>query len=262
MTDLDEAALNAACREDRLPWRVIVLDETRSTNDWLRQRAAEPQITHTAVFAQQQSAGRGRRDHVWRSQPGKDLLFSLMLRPPGPPAQWPRVTTLIALAACRAIEAELPLQPQIKWPNDLYLQGRKFAGILAETTATAEPSVILGMGINVNSTGFPPELHATSLLEAMGGRSAVPALDRGGLALRLLAEFTSLIDTAPAEFAAHVGEVRRRSWLLGKQIRAQADGRDVFGRAIDLDAEGALILALPDGSRRVLSSAESVRAVV
>ncbi|MCB1208670.1 MAG: biotin--[acetyl-CoA-carboxylase] ligase [Verrucomicrobiales bacterium] len=263
MSTLSEAALDTACRDLSLPWLVAVLPETASTNDWLRRSAAGDANGPTAVFTENQTSGRGRRENRWQSQPAKDLLFSLLLRPSAPIALWPRITTLAALAVCRAIEEELPLRPQIKWPNDIYLNHQKVCGLLAETVQTRNgAAIVLGIGINVNSRHFPPELNATSLLAGLTPHSAIQEIDRTALGLQLLRQMNHFLKDLDADFADHTQEVRNRSWLLGRQIRAMVDGAEVFGRAIDLDHEGALVLALSDGSHRTLSSAENVRAVI
>ena len=263
MTALREADLNTACQQQQLPWQVQVLPQTPSTSDWLRQSAQTGATSPNVVFTEIQTSGRGRRENRWQSQPGRDLLFSLLLRPSAPIAHWPRITTLAALALCQAIEAELPLAPQIKWPNDIYLSHQKACGLLAETTPTPSgPAIILGIGINVNSQGFPPELNATSLLTQLRSQTAIQEIDRNSLALQILQHLHHLLADLSDGFPAHIQAVRQRSWLLGRQIRAQVDGQEVFGRAIDLDHEGALILALPNGDHRPLTSAENVRAVV
>jgi len=115
MIPLDASALH----DDTLPWHITVLDEVGSTSDWLKQNAAD--LTDgTVVFTESQTAGRGRRDNRWIAPRSRDLMFSLLLKPAASMDKWPRITTLAALAICKAIEAELPLQPRIKWPNDVY----------------------------------------------------------------------------------------------------------------------------------------------
>jgi BirA family biotin operon repressor/biotin-[acetyl-CoA-carboxylase] ligase len=251
--------LNADVLNDPdLPWNVTVLDEVGSTSDWLRERAASVQ-PGTVVFAEAQTAGRGRRDNRWITPRGKDLMFSLLLQPPAPVEKWPRITTLAALAVCKAVEEELPLTPRIKWPNDIYLEDRKLSGLLAETVSAARGlALVLGIGLNVNTIEFPPHLPATSLLARMPG-ATVREVDRNSLACRLLralhGEFLRLED----DFSAAVAEVRERSWLFGKQVRASIQGNETFGRVIDLDEEGRLILELPDGALQVLASAENIR---
>jgi BirA family biotin operon repressor/biotin-[acetyl-CoA-carboxylase] ligase len=120
--------------------------------------------------------------------------------------------------------------------------------------------LVLGIGLNVNTLDFPTELSATSLLQKLAS-PVLREIDRNALAKRLLeclhAEFQRLDD----DFSAAVAEVRERSWLLHRQIRAQAPHGEVFGRVLDLDEEGHLLLQLADGTVQTLASADHVRAV-
>lgn len=256
MSLLSAATLN----EQGLPWHVTVLEEVGSTSDWLKERAHSAPVG-TVVFAESQTAGRGRRDNRWVAPPGKDLMFSLLLQPDAPLEKWARVTTLAALALCKAIEAELPLQPQIKWPNDLYLRGLKVSGLLAETVAARQSvRLVLGIGLNVNATAFPPGLAATSLLHELHGQPP-GGLDRTRLAAVVLEALASELTRLEDDFSAAMAEVRARSWLLGRQIRARTPEGEVFGRVLDLSEEGHLILEAASGSTHLLTSAEEVREV-
>lgn len=256
MISLSVDALN----DDAFPWRVRIFDELGSTSDWLKQNAASEPVG-TVVFTESQTAGRGRRENRWIAPRGKDLMFSMLLKPSVALERWPRLTTLAALGICKAIEAELPLQPRIKWPNDIYLGDLKTSGLLAETVSTCEGlALVLGIGVNVNTLDFPSELSATSLLQKLAS-PVLREIDRNTLAKRLLeclhAEFQRLDD----DFSAAIAEVRERSWLLHRQIRAQALHGEVFGRVLDLDEEGHLLLELADGTLQTLASADHVRAV-
>jgi BirA family transcriptional regulator, biotin operon repressor / biotin---[acetyl-CoA-carboxylase] ligase len=264
MSPLDADFLNAACQAEGLPWRVRVVDEVGSTSDAVREAALAGEPMGLVLFAESQTAGRGRRENRWSSAKGKDFMFSLLLRPEAPVGLWPRLTTLAALALCRAVENELPLKPQIKWPNDVYLHDRKVCGLLAEAvTVNKELSLVLGIGLNVNSTEFPPELAqtATSLLRELKAPT-LRELDRSSLALEILRQLHLQFQRMEHGFHEVIAEVRARSWLLGRQIRATVDGRELYGRALDLNTEGHLILMLPDGTLTPLSSAEGVRQVV
>lgn len=253
--------LNAAALHDpALPWHVTVLNEVNSTSDWLKQRAAEVPVG-TVVFTESQTAGRGRRDNRWIAPRGKDLMFSLLLKPAASLEKWPRITTLAALAICKAIEAELPLQPRIKWPNDVYLSDLKVSGLLAETVSNRNGTfLILGIGLNVNTLEFPPEIPATSLLKQLSS-PLIHEIDRNALASRLLITLHDKLYHIEDDFAAAIAEVRQRSWLLSRQIRARAPQGEVFGRVLDLNEEGHLILELADGSTHTLTSADEVRRV-
>lgn len=260
---LDAALLQAGCDEAGLPWRVRVVAETGSTSDDLRAAALAGEAPGAVLFAETQTAGRGRRDNRWLASPGRDLMVSMLLRPEVPPVLWPRLTTLAALAVGRAVEAVLPLQPRIKWPNDLHLGGRKVAGLLAETVSTSEGWIlVLGIGLNVNSREFPTGLSgiATSLVRELPATWTL-ALDRHEIALALLSELHHQLPRLDDGFAEALHEVRARSLLLGRQIRALHQGVEVFGRAVDLDEEGRLRLERADGGTLLLDSAENVRQV-
>jgi BirA family biotin operon repressor/biotin-[acetyl-CoA-carboxylase] ligase len=171
---------------------------------------------------------------------------------------------LAALALCRAVENELPLKPMIKWPNDIYIADRKVCGLLAEAvTVNGQMALVLGIGLNVNSRDFSPDLadSATSLLLEL----KVPTLlelDRPVLALEILRQLHLQFQRMEHGFHEVISEVRDRSWLIGRQIRATVEGREVYGRALDLNTDGHLILVLQDGTLTTLSSAEGVRQVV
>lgn len=256
MIPLSANALN----DPALPWQITVLDEVDSTSDWLKERAASLPVG-SVVFAESQTAGRGRRDNRWIAASGKDLMFSMLLQPSTRLENWPRLTTLAALALCKAIAAELPLSPRIKWPNDIYLDDQKVSGLLAETVSGASgTALVLGIGLNVNSLEFPPDLSAASLLQKLAS-PLIREVDRHSLAKRLLEALHEEFARIDDGFSEAIAEVRERSWLLGRQIRAHAAQGDVFGRVLDLTEEGHLVIELGDGSTLTLASAEHVRAV-
>lgn len=260
---LDPQEIRQAAAGSPVGWAIEVVDETASTNDAVRDLGMRGAQHGRVVFAEQQLRGRGRRQNRWLSAKGRDLMFSVLLRPESPPELWPRITTLAALAICKAIEAELPLQPEIKWPNDVYLNDRKVSGLLAESFSGGTGLfLVLGIGINVNSREFPPELQSTATSLAIECANTVIELDRSRLAGAILRTLGDELGRLTDGFGEAMREARERSWLLGKTVRATVDGRELFGRAIDLNHEGHLVLALPDGSISTLGSAEEVRWVV
>ena len=118
--------------------------------------------------------------------------------------------------------------------------------------------IILGIGLNVNARDFPPDIHATSLLRELAS-PVVSELDRNALAHRLLASLHTEFRCLDGEFSAAIAEVRERSWLIGRQIRARAPQGESFGRVPDLNEQGHLILEFPDGSSPTLTSADDIR---
>lgn len=265
--DMNENTLQRQCAALGLPWQVQVLAETTSTNDVLREEGRRGGVAGKVVFAEKQTAGRGRRDHVWESVAGQDLVFSLALQPQVPMAKWTRVTQLTALAICRAVETELGLTLAIKWPNDLMVLGKKVCGILVESFGGHGGSfLIVGVGLNVNALGFAGALGetATSLRLACDSEWVKErGLLRQGLAVRLLIELDRCLAVVGDDerFDEMMVEVRRRNWLEGKRVKLLHEGEEKWGLVTGLDDEGALLLQLMDGAVVTVASAEQVRAV-
>ncbi len=184
---LNAAELQQSLGEGMIGRRIIVLESTGSTNDFLRQMLTPELPEGFVVFAEAQTAGRGQRGNRWASAPHLGLWFSILLRVQMPIAESARLTDWAAGAVAEAISGELGLEPAIKPPNDVYVQGKKVAGVLVETIAARgeEFAAIAGIGVNVNqlSEDFPDELRerAASLAMLLGRQ-----VSRADLALALL----------------------------------------------------------------------------
>ena len=261
---LEAERIEEIANQDAGAWQVQIVEEIGSTNDQVREWGLQGSAAGIVLFAENQVKGRGRREKSWVAAAGRDLLFSVLLRPQVELSRWSRLTTLAALAVCKAIGEELPLEPEIKWPNDVYVRGKKVCGLLAEVGSSSEGAfIVIGVGVNVNTRDFPEEIAATATslcLEVDGGKREMDRTSlAGGLLHRLHQEFSRSSDDL---FVGAMEEVRERSFLMGKTVRAFVDGAECFGRVMDLNPDGHLVLMMPDGSRRELSSAENVRAVV
>ena len=171
MTRIDPAALAEKLAGNSLARRIIVLEETPSTNLAAKALAAEDAPSGTLVLANRQTAGRGRRGRAWQSEAGAAVCMSLLLRPEFPAECAPRITIAAALGVCRALRT-FGADAAIKWPNDVYAGGKKLSGILSElgTQGGGRPYIVCGIGINVGQRAFPGELAetATSLLLETG----------------------------------------------------------------------------------------------
>jgi BirA family transcriptional regulator, biotin operon repressor / biotin---[acetyl-CoA-carboxylase] ligase len=230
-------------------------DAISSTNDRAKELAAEGALHGEVVIAETQTAGRGRRGRSWVSPPGRNLYLSMVLRPDHlPPARAPELTLVAAVAVCDTIR-QAGVAAGIKWPNDVFASGRKIAGVLTELAADAERVswVVVGVGVNVNvrTEDFPEELRqtATSLLLERGE----PA-PRALFAAALLTSLETWLDRHAEEGFGPVREAwRARSVTIGQDVRVRADGRDVTGRAEDIDADGALLVRTATGLERVLA---------
>ena len=264
---LGEAVLRAVCVNRQLPWKVRVLAETPSTNDWLRDEGRTREVSGELVFAERQTAGRGRRDHVWEGAAGQDLLLSLAIKPEVEMGKWTRVTQMTALAVCRAVENELGLRAEIKWPNDVLIGGKKVCGILVESfSGPGGPFLVVGLGLNVNAASYAGELAATatSLRLACGSAWILErGLDRVALAEALMKELHEALLAVADEgrFRENLEAVRERNAWLGRQVRMRVEGRECWGRVVGLTDEGALRLMTGESEEQVIHSAEQVRLV-
>ncbi len=214
----------------------IHLRRTGSTNDRARALAAAGAPHGTLVTADAQSAGRGRQGRTWSAPPGHALLLSLVLR--GAPA-------LLPLAAAVAVAEACGPDAQIKWPNDVLIDGRKVAGILVE----ARPQhgwAVLGIGVNVavRVEDLPAALHERAGTLGRAPEDREPVL---GEVLAALEEALALrVDPLLSRW-------RARDALLGREVRWAGGGA---GRAAGVDGSGRLVVELPDGGRTVLDAGE------
>lgn len=239
-----------------------VVAETGSTNDDALRMAENGAPDGTVVFAESQTAGRGRRGDAWVSPSGTNLLFSILLRPSAPIGSWTRIPHLAGLAVCRALEHVFPdlPTPMLKWPNDVYLTDRKLAGILVESRSwKGEPPVaVLGIGLNVNllPDQFPEELRSiATTLRAHTGQ----LMDRNELAAAILAEWAVVYPSAlTGNFSRVREELQTRSWLMGKNLTVLSGNREISGQVVEVGPEGELILQRQNGDRETILSADRV----
>jgi BirA family biotin operon repressor/biotin-[acetyl-CoA-carboxylase] ligase len=203
----------------------------------------------TVVVAEEQTAGRGRAGRSWHSERATGIYVTLLLRPKLSPVQAPLLTMLAGLSAHAAIQAQTGLQPDVKWPNDLLLNGKKLGGILTEMHA--EPTlvrfVIVGIGINVNQEKFPSELSsiATSLRAETGNMQS-----RLDLLTRLLREFETDYNQFLHEGSKSITErfAQVSSYASGKRVRVTNGNESYTGITAGLRPEGLLQVRREDGS--------------
>lgn len=234
---------------------IIALECTPSTNTLLRELAEGGAPEWTLVTSRRQSAGRGRVGKSFLSPEG-GLYMSLLLRPRDM-STVKYVTPCAAVAVCRAIERVLGMKTDIKWVNDVFLNGKKVCGILTEAPYDTELGsvryAVLGIGINL----FEPEGGFGELSRAAG--SLLPRRECSEeLRLRLCAEvadcFFELYPDAASPAVRE--EYGRRLFILGREIRVLKQGCEKPARAVKLERDYALTVEYPDGSRESLTSGE------
>jgi BirA family biotin operon repressor/biotin-[acetyl-CoA-carboxylase] ligase len=238
-----------------------------STNTVAMEAAAKGAPEGSVFLAEEQTAGRGRGAHAWHSARSTGIYCSAILRPALPPSEVLALSLAAGLAVQAAVREVQPnLKPDLKWPNDLLLEGRKFCGILTEMNAepTRVRHIVVGIGINVNQSSFPAELRetATSLLQATGSEWSRVEL-AASLLKSLHREYRGLLEKPDAQPSILRRFAEGSSWVHGRRIRITENGEESGFEGITegLDDRGFLLVRSGDRVRTVLSgtvrSAES-----
>src|SRR5262245_55439342 len=237
-----------------LPGQIVgrdirVFEETQSTNDVADRLARDGVREGAVVFAESQTRGRGRLGRKWISPARKGLWFSVLLRPDLRPQAATKLTVAAATALVRAIASHADLQPEIKWPNDILIRGRKVAGVLTELSAELDHVnyLILGIGVDVNvaSADLPSDLRkAATSLRIETGRH----FRRADFAAAILTELDHDYQRVCSDqFSAVADEWESRCTTLGQRVTIRMGERAVEGRAEALDPDGALLLRSDHG---------------
>jgi BirA family transcriptional regulator, biotin operon repressor / biotin---[acetyl-CoA-carboxylase] ligase len=227
--------------------QIRYFDVIGSTNDEALRWAAKGAADGCLVIADQQTSGRGRLGRHWITTPGAALAFSLIVLPtPAEQAQSMFFTALGALAVCQALKTRLGVDAQIKWPNDILLEGKKTAGILAEANWMGQEmqSVVIGIGVNITAEAVPPAselLFPATNVEQSTGKT----VDRIDLLRAILEEFfvwrvqlkQGGIRSAWEDRLAFKGE-----WVNIEEAASSGNSTPLTGQIIGLDDSGSLLL--------------------
>ena len=233
---------------------VLRFESLPSTNTELARLASEGAPEGVSVVADEQTAGRGRLQRAWSSPKGAGLYFSLLLRPTIPQNYWPLITFMAAIAVGDALREAAALETDIKCPNDLLSGERNICGRLAEAMDTpAGRAVILGIGINLTQSAFPPELEnvATSVAEASGRPvEREPIL---AALLDALSRWYALLEN-PAQIVDAWSN--RSSYAIGKLVQV-SNGDDVWqGTTCGVEPDGALRLRTSSGEIKIVRAGD------
>jgi len=263
----DVAEVNSAIGGTEFAGCVLHLRSVASTND-LALEAAHAGARHGVWIADEQTAGRGRGAHSWHSAVGDGLYMTALASPAVPLQSALSLSFRVAIAVQSAIASvcgfRIREEIDIRWPNDLLLNGRKCGGILIETSAGSAPAsgpamlkyAVIGIGINVNHTAFPAELDgiATSLRRELAGSGG--PVRREALAAAILVALDGELRalTQPATAPKRAAEFS--SWINGKRVRVEArDGVPSYtGTSAGLDSQGFLRVAGDDGELHTVLS--------
>lgn len=267
---LSAAFIRQKLQENGIRLAVKVEKIVDSTNNVLKQYAAEGERHDMVLLAEEQSAGRGRRGRSFYSPEGTGLYLSLLLHPDVGPAEATLLTTLTAAAAAKAVENIAGEPVQIKWVNDVWLRGKKISGILTEGSASLEEGkleyVVVGIGINLYEPlgGFPEGIK-----EVAGAvfTNDIPRENlRNRLSVEFLANFMKYYQTFPSR--DYLEEYRKRSFVIGKRVRIvtpdgapgkaanEAGANREYAKVLGIDDNCHLQVQYEDGTVEFLSSGE------
>ena len=240
-------------------YAITVVDCTASTNSDLKARARAGAPEGEILFARTQTAGRGRLGRSFYSPDATGIYCSILLRPRLAAEDALYLTTAAAVAIAQAVGEICGKDLGIKWVNDLFLGERKVCGILTEGAPASDSATlsyaVLGFGLNLCApkNGFPPEL-ASIATALYGADEECPDDLASRLCARIMERFFALYDALPD--ISFLEEYRRRSTVLGKEVRCERGNESFLATVTDMDDRANLRLRLPDGSERTVGSGE------
>jgi len=237
--------------------KVIHYFRTDSTNSAALELGEQAAPHGTVVIAEEQTAGRGRLGRKWYSEKSSGIYASIVLRPPLAPATAPVLTLMAGVAAQNAVRAATGLSGDIRWPNDLLINGKKVCGILTEMRAEVDRlhMVVLGIGINVNQSSMPDELREIATSLALEGGRHYSRLHVLAELLRDIERYYHMLLNEGS--AAIVREwSAASSYAEGKRVRVKASRDDYSAVTSGLDASGALKVCRDDGRQELLVAGE------
>ena len=249
---LDPDKIQASLKTKLIGNKVLVYESTSSTNDVAAEYARNKDNDGLVIFAEQQTAGRGRAGNQWRSGRSDSILCSVVLTENNLPVELLSLTCAVAVA--ETIGKPGRSHARIKWPNDIMLSGRKIAGILLESKP--DGACIVGVGINCHqkTDSFPAELRPIATSIDIETQSVT---DRISLARRLLTSIDHWLDLAAQNDEEVMDQWRNLSIQLGHRVKLTFDGRLFAGNCIGVDPKKGLILQLDTGGVRMFDATHS-----
>ena len=243
--------------------KIIYFESIDSTNKFAKKIANENAADGTVVISEEQTCGKGRLERNFFSPRFKSILFSLILRPKCLPKDAPKFTLMAAVAVVKAME-KFNLHADIKWPNDIIFDNKKVVGILTEMSAEIERInfIVIGIGINANISAdeFPDDIKkiASSLSEMNGKKN----IERVKFFRAILEELDKLYAEINLNGFDRIFELwRKYNITLGQEIKIiSAESKEnFFGKAVDIDENGALIVKTSDGLKTFYAGDVSIR---
>lgn len=231
---------------------IYILDKVDSTNKYLKELANNGEDEITVVIAKEQTAGRGRLGRSFVSNSGKGIYMSILLRPTFGIELSKRITSLTATAVSEAIDEVTKLNTKIKWVNDIYVNDKKLAGILTEGHTNFESGkveyIVVGIGINLYKQIFPDNLDniITTVEDETNKVFSINKIIESILN-KLIYYYKNIKDNI------HINEYRKRSYVINKNVELNIHGNIKYGKVLDIDDEGELIVLINDKKETIYS---------
>jgi BirA family biotin operon repressor/biotin-[acetyl-CoA-carboxylase] ligase len=236
----------------------INYDVIDSTNSEAIRQAKLGAAEGFCVTARQQTAGRGRHGRKWSSEKDSGLYFSIVLRPKLNTQDLPLITLMAGVAVHDTL-VELGLRPDIKWVNDIHINGKKISGILAETAETPTGiAVVVGIGVNVRNGSLPPELAETATSAEAEGVDTTPQ-EIAVFLTKYLSYFYEILSSRGGPAAIRDEWRKRSTYYSRKAVRMAIDGKTIEGITDGIEANGALRIIDENGELHIIQAGDVER---
>ena len=255
---LAPTAVEYFLRANPLFGKFLYFQEADTTQSVIKSLARQEAPAGIVACAETQSAGRGRRGRSWAGTPGKNLTFSVLLRPKLKPGEVQLLNLAAGLAVKETLRAMYNIPAELKWPNDILCRGRKLCGILSE--AAGEPDRIyyaatgIGLNVNMEPDDLPPELRATATSALIESGRMLPRWRVLVTLLGAFARYAELLDTKSGG-AELLSIYRRECDTLGKEVKVIQDDETFTGRAKSVTSEGALVVEI-NSEEKIFAAAD------
>lgn len=256
--DLNKISEGAIKKSADIGWKFVILDEVDSTNNYAKELAVAGEKENTVVIAEKQTGGRGRIGRPFYSPKGDGLYISILCRPKLSVDIAPLITSYTAVAVAKAVEKLCGHEVNIKWVNDIYMNGRKICGILTEAGFDFEGGMIdyavIGIGVNVYGIDFPEEIKniASSVEKETGKR-----ISRNELAAEILNNLSKM----PTEIVKkeYLDIYREKSNVIGRKVTVSCGGSTFEALAVEIDDNAALKVMTDEGIKTLNSGEVSIK---
>lgn len=239
-----------------MKFTILRFDSLESTSTEAANQAKRGAREGLSVVARRQTAGRGRLGRVWVSEQDAGLYFSCVLRPQLEMKFLPLITLMSAVAVSETL-CRFGLKPDIKWANDIHVRERKICGILAETCDTERGlAVVVGIGINLKSSNFPPELTDTAASIEGETNQAIGVENLLETLTGCLSEFCALLYGADGAEKIRGEWTRRSTYAFGKKVRVRSGGATICGTTRGIEADGALRVETENGTVKIVRAGD------